>query len=155
MPLFKEIRQFLTQYLHFFAIIVYLLKKNTAYHIMERDGQFQKIRQYLISQIYSNCENLMVTKYTFYSTDVCHGQELVHRRQQLSDDQTRIQTAVDNLKRCFRLMQWFIDAAISSYWSEVTGAVLLYLTLQQVALSQRPSRQSQEQVFIGAVDMAY
>jgi len=38
-------------------------------------------------------------------SDVCRQQELVHSRQQLSDDRVQTQTAIDNLKRCFRLMQ--------------------------------------------------
>jgi len=36
---------------------------------------------------------------------VCGGQELVHSRQQLADDRADVQTAVDNLKLCLRLLQ--------------------------------------------------
>ena len=35
-------------------------------------------------------------------------QELVHSRQELGDDRAQLQVAIDNLKCCFRLMQWSV-----------------------------------------------
>jgi len=38
--------------------------------------------------------------------ELCGEQELVHSRQELVDDRSHLQTAIDNLKCCFRLIQW-------------------------------------------------